>query len=115
MVPGPQRLIVVVNALAGIIGCPACGHGNRPERRFCAECGSRLPLRCTACGAANQPGEKFCGTCGARVVGDLGPAAPTRPAAPRHLADRVLTARAALEGERKQVTALFADVHGSLD
>jgi class 3 adenylate cyclase len=34
---------------------------------------------------------------------------------PKHLAEKILTSRSALEGERKQVTVLFADVKGSMD
>jgi len=107
---------------AGITRCPSCGRRNRSERRFCAACGGRLPLPCAACGWANEPGEKFCGSCGVRLAGDLGSApAPVRPDpspatyTPEHLAEKIFTARAALEGERKQVTVLFADVKGSME
>jgi class 3 adenylate cyclase/tetratricopeptide (TPR) repeat protein len=69
---------------------------------------------CAACGALNPPGQKFCGDCGA----PLGPAPPGQkfgsPDAytPKYLAEKILTSRSALEGERKQVTVLFADVAG---
>ena len=33
---------------------------------------------------------------------------------PKHLADRILQSNSALEGERKQVTVLFADIQGSM-
>ncbi len=49
------------------MGCPACGHENRADRLFCAECGASLGVRCQACGAQNEPGEKFCGKCGANL------------------------------------------------
>src|SRR5690348_9455926 len=104
------------------MSCPSCGHGNRPERRFCAECGARLSLACAACGATNEAGEKFCGACGVPLVGEHSRrSAPVRPVAspaaytPKHLAEKILTSRAALEGERKQVTVLFADVKGSME
>jgi SAM-dependent methyltransferase len=44
-------------------------------------------------------------------------AALRRPEAytPKHLAERILTSKAALEGERKQVTVLFADLKGSME
>ena len=48
--------------------CPSCNHENRPERRFCAECGATLAAACGACGAMNERGEKFCGGCGARLI-----------------------------------------------
>jgi class 3 adenylate cyclase/tetratricopeptide (TPR) repeat protein len=66
---------------------------------------------CAACGSAASPGQKFCGACGASIDGGVA----EQVAAPRHLVERVLAARRALEGERKQVTVLFADVKGSMD
>ncbi len=97
--------------------CPSCNHDNRAERRFCAECGAPLAVLCASCGASNQPGEKFCGGCGVTLAAGL-PTAPTRPPAtttPTHLAEKILRSKSALEGERKQVTVLFADVKGSMD
>ena len=97
------------------VRCPSCGHSNRPDRRFCAECGSRLAPVCASCGTPAQPGEKFCGNCGASLIAtwrtEKSPAAST----PRHLAEKILGSRSALEGERKQVTVLFADVKGSME
>src|SRR5262245_65462026 len=94
----------------------SCCHRTRPDRRFCTECGSRLGRTCAACGRAVEPSEKFCGSCGAAVTGasavaERGPATYTPP----HLAEKILGSRAALEGERKQVTVLFADVKGSME
>jgi class 3 adenylate cyclase/tetratricopeptide (TPR) repeat protein len=97
--------------------CPSCDLDNRAERRFCAECGAALAAICASCGASNQPGEKFCGGCGAALTASP-PTAPTRSPAtytPKHLAEKVLASRTALEGERKQVTVLFADVQGSME
>src|SRR5262245_45629374 len=105
--------------------CPACQHENRDGRRFCGECGAALPAACSVCGFANDATEKFCGGCGA----PLGPAAATRPPGPiaahpvpapqeytpAHLANRIIASRGALEGERKQVTVLFADLKGSME
>jgi class 3 adenylate cyclase len=75
---------------------------------------------CPACGMRNAPGSKFCKECGQALAHAAAtPAAPTSPApqsyTPPHLAQRILHARAALEGERKQVTVLFADVKGSME
>jgi class 3 adenylate cyclase/tetratricopeptide (TPR) repeat protein len=78
-------------------------------------------MRCPSCQQANRPGARFCDACGTRL-GDAPaarPATPVRSADPRaytppHLADRILTSRAALVGERKQVTVLFADVQESM-
>jgi hypothetical protein len=100
--------------------CPRCQHDNREGRRFCAECGASLPLACRACGFSNEPGEKFCGGCGAPLGSPAGAATDSRFSSPesytpRHLAERILTSKTALEGERKQVTVLFADLKGSME
>jgi len=89
---------------------------------FCGRCGARLAAQCPSCGYANPDGFAFCGKCGARVA--QAPATPLygSPASipalsyvPRHLAEKILTSKSALEGERKQVTVLFADVKGSME
>jgi class 3 adenylate cyclase/tetratricopeptide (TPR) repeat protein len=121
--------------------CPRCDAENREGRRFCAECGAALPAACPACGFANEPGEKFCGGCGEKLsapaparagaapvaASPAPPAAPVAPApsttasaspdtyTPKHLAARILSSKSALEGERKQVTVLFADIKGSME
>jgi class 3 adenylate cyclase/tetratricopeptide (TPR) repeat protein len=100
--------------------CPRCQHENSPDALFCQECGVRLDLPCPGCGTGNQPGAKFCKRCGQGLApatgGQPGPAQPS-PATytPKHLAERILTSKAALEGERKQVTVLFADLKGSME
>ena len=98
--------------------CPRCQAGNREGRRFCAECGASLSLACPACGFSNESGEKFCGGCGQSLVSPQYAAARfASPQAytPKHLAQRILISRNALEGERKQVTVLFADLRGSME
>jgi hypothetical protein len=80
---------------------------------FCGRCGTKLAPLCPACGFANPEGFAFCGKCGARV-GEA-PSPPRQGSAafaspqsytPKHLAEKILTSKAALEGERKQVTVL---------
>jgi class 3 adenylate cyclase/tetratricopeptide (TPR) repeat protein len=95
--------------------CAACGSGNREERRFCARCGAPLVLSCPACGFVNEPNEGFCGGCGTALAAAplVAPSFPEPQAyTPPHLAERILTSRSALEGERKLVTVLFVDVSG---
>jgi class 3 adenylate cyclase/tetratricopeptide (TPR) repeat protein len=97
--------------------CPQCATTNKSGRRFCSACGHALEALCSQCGARNDADDRFCGNCGQALAASL--PAPTAPAAPRaytpkHLADRILTTRAALEGERKQVTVLFCDVADSM-
>src|SRR5574341_711212 len=71
-------------------------------------------MTCFRCGQANPEGARFCNACGTRL--DLAPAASAPKAyTPPHLAEQILTSRRALEGERKQVTVLFADLKGSME
>src|SRR6185503_9240250 len=95
--------------------CPKCQTENLADSSFCEECSAPLEAACAACGAGNRPGAKFCRKC--RAALGAAPAAAPDPRAytPKHLADKILTSRSALEGERKQVTVLFADVKGSMD
>ena len=99
--------------------CPRCLAHNREGRRFCAECGAPLALPCPSCGFSNGPGEKFCGGCGlALTPGDRPPDSTSPPPhtyTPSYLADKILTLKSALEGERKQVTVLFADLKDSTE
>ena len=99
--------------------CAHCHTENRTGRRFCAECGAPLALACTACGFANEPGEKFCGGCGTPLstaphIAELR-IPPPQAYMPSHLTDKILAARPALTGERKQVTVLFADLKDSTE
>jgi class 3 adenylate cyclase len=97
--------------------CSKCGRENRAGRKFCAECGAGLTLICGSCQAKNEPGEQFCGECGEPLAEPAEARPPPDPLSytPKHLAEKILTSRSALEGERKQVTVLFADVKGSMD
>ena len=99
--------------------CPQCRAENGPTRRFCAACGLPLALRCAACGFENEPLAKFCGGCGQFLPAPGGgadrEAGWAQPAPPPYLATKILQGRHALEGERKQVTVLFADLKGSME
>jgi class 3 adenylate cyclase/predicted ATPase len=96
--------------------CPHCRHDNPAGQKFCGGCGARLAATCSACGASNPPGQKFCGECGTPLAKAADPRF-TSPETytPRHLAEKILTSKSALEGERKQVTVLFADLKGSME
>jgi class 3 adenylate cyclase len=100
--------------------CPRCRRESAAEAVFCDECGTRLGATCSECGEANRQDAKFCRKCGQRVGAALAPGETARSASPAsytppHLAERILGSKAALEGERKQVTVLFADLKGSME
>ncbi|WP_432260126.1 adenylate/guanylate cyclase domain-containing protein [Cupriavidus sp. TMH.W2] len=103
--------------------CAVCGFENPAGAKFCEECGARLVRVCPACGQEANASAKFCNECGASLS-----AVPPVPAiaastpidyTPPYLAQRILAAQAEMEargpadGERKTVTALFADMAGS--
>jgi len=98
--------------------CPRCQQDNPTHAKFCLGCGARLALACGSCGTELPGGARFCLQCGQAVA--VGTAAPVRSPAPetytpKHLAEKILTSKAALEGERKQVTVLFADLKSSME
>jgi len=99
------------------MNCPECEQDNREQARFCDACGAQLVVRCSSCGSELRARARFCDGCG-EPVGEAA-APPGGPAprdyTPRHLADKILQSKSALEGERKQVTVLFADVKGSME
>ncbi len=102
--------------------CPRCAFENPPATAFCGRCGTRLASLCLSCGFANPEGFAFCGKCGTHVSEAPAPTLQGSPPftspqsyTPKHLAEKILTSKAALEGERKQVTVLFADLKGSME
>jgi hypothetical protein len=97
--------------------CPRCGGAVPDEAGFCPACGATVGASCPHCGAENSRASRFCSTCGRPRV----PAVANRLRAspqdytPGHLARKIATSRFAIEGERKQVTVLFADLKSSLE
>src|SRR5438552_341439 len=114
--------------------CANCQSDNLPENRFCEQCGARLEARCPECGTPVRAGGRFCGACGQRLSAPDTAVPAATPAAgaahtpapspiaytPRHLVERILAeqqalaARGAPDGERKTITALCADIKGSM-
>src|SRR5204863_442539 len=83
--------------------CSRCQHENPVGVKFCGECGARLETACLSCGASlvqAAPSSKF---------------SSPQTYTPKHLAEKILTSKNSLEGERKQVTVLFADTRGSME
>ena len=98
--------------------CPRCRHVNRETARFCGECGASLGrgIACPRCATFNPVSQRFCDSCGQQLASTGTPerARDLRAYTPRHLIEKILTTRSALEGERKQVTVLFADMVDSM-
>ena len=101
--------------------CSKCGSDNRETRKFCAQCRTPLAAKCARCGASNELGEKFRGDCGSSLAAGAPNAGAEgvrreKPQADIQFAVRVNeSADATLDGERKTVTALFADIKGSTE
>src|SRR5215470_1759275 len=96
--------------------CLKCGSDTPAGKKFCGDCGASLTNRCPKCGAENQPNKRFCGDCGTALVAS----SPTTRSSTSTL-DTGGTAISAestdsvvADGERKTVTALFADIKGSM-
>src|SRR6516165_6982807 len=82
--------------------CPSCMTENAATRRFCAQCGTALPVPCPACGFENETVARFCGGCG-RPIGEIASPRPAR--APSSLRTD--------SAERRQLTVMFCDLVGS--
>ena len=99
--------------------CTKCGTENAVGKKFCSQCGSGLPSRCPKCGAENAQDSRFCGDCGAAHVGNAEPAATRSsqfgPTLPNIRVVPEQPDALATDGERKTVTALFADIKGSTE
>jgi class 3 adenylate cyclase len=96
--------------------CSKCGN-NPPTNNFCAKCGNALVLHCAKCNAENPPTSGFRGKCGARLKDNSGASAGSSApdSASSVLIGRESISPEALEGERKTVTTLFADLKGSME
>jgi hypothetical protein len=86
--------------------CPRCQHANEPGANFCEECAASLPQACAQCGRPLSATAKFC----PERAHPTGLSAAPPPAqrfdspesyTPKHLAEKILTSKSALEGERK--------------
>jgi Double zinc ribbon/Adenylate and Guanylate cyclase catalytic domain len=99
--------------------CAKCGAENPAGKRFCGDCGAALTNRCRQCAAENPPEKKFCGDCGgplrSAMATAVAPSSSPRPAPDIRVTPEQLDPSAALDGERKTVTALFADIKGSME
>ncbi len=104
--------------------CPACQSENPEGMVFCVECGKRIEIICPKCSFVNLPTFKFCGKCGQQLSLPVKPIAQKPSTSfdekiakvqhylPKDLAEKILSQRERIEGERKQVTVLFTDLAG---
>jgi class 3 adenylate cyclase len=94
--------------------CPECQYNNKEGAKFCLKCGEKLGLKCPQCGKALPINAMFCDECGHDLLKpeESPPIDYAEPQSytPRFLADKILNTRSSIEGERKLVTVLFADV-----
>src|SRR5207245_8809918 len=100
--------------------CTKCGTESTTSRKFCAACGSPLSSRCPKCGAENAASSAFCEDCGAPLAGHAESAATSSPQTASRTPNIRVTpeqqdASTTIDGERKTVTALFADIKGSME
>jgi hypothetical protein len=94
--------------------CSKCGGDNREGRKFCTNCGTPLVATCRKCGAPIEPDERFCGECGAAIGASAPPAPSSAQPRPLQLSNPIPSTEV-IDGERKTVTALFADIKGSME
>jgi class 3 adenylate cyclase len=100
--------------------CPVCGHHNGADARFCSQCGTRLSVTCSVCATPNDPGNRFCTQCGSPMnPAEAHAGTVDRDDLARYVPEELLRriraagAGAAMRGERRTVTMLFADIQGS--
>ena len=104
-------------ALVATMKCTKCEHENTVEAKFCEQCAAPLGRTCANCASKVSSAAKFCPQCGHVLKPDADNSrfASPRNYTPQYLADKILISRSTLEGERKQVTVLFADIKGSME
>ena len=95
--------------------CPTCSHHNADDAKFCAQCGTSLSVTCGVCGIAADRGGSFCTNCGSALSGGSGATSELARYLPHELLTKLESARTgrAMQGERRTVTMLFADIQGS--
>src|SRR5580658_866134 len=95
--------------------CAKCDKDNPADAAFCEECGAKLELVCPACKASVSPGARFCKKCGTAIGSAKADSSATASSTKAQITVATDGEGSALEGERKTVTALFADIKGSMD
>ena len=102
--------------------CPKCQIENPGNRKFCHECGAKLVLTCPKCQFENIPSDKFCGDCGhdltlpsellRKELSFDEKLERIQKYLPSGIAEKILSQRDRIEGEKRQVTVMFCDMKG---
>jgi len=102
--------------------CPKCQFENSEQAKFCGECGAKLERICPKCTSPNPLQFKFCSECGQNLMAPFRPPpkelsldqklAKIQKYLPRGITEKILSQRDKIEGERRQVTVMFADIQG---
>jgi class 3 adenylate cyclase/tetratricopeptide (TPR) repeat protein len=102
--------------------CPECQFDNREGAMFCIECGAKLEINCSKCSHLNPPASKFCEACGSKLnlIPEKAPQelsfeekiTKIQKYLPKGVTEKILAQKDRIEGERKQVTVMFADMEG---
>jgi DNA-binding winged helix-turn-helix (wHTH) protein len=95
--------------------CSKCGHDNAFGAKFCEECATQLARICPSCRTQISPTTKFCPECAHPTSVPQSRFVSPETYTPRYLAEKILTSKTALEGERKLLTVLFAVIEGSME
>jgi hypothetical protein len=95
--------------------CSNCKADNPGGLKFCNECGAALKRTCAKCGFENSAAAKFCGQCAAKLEDGLSRSGATTNDNAAAQIDKYSIADQTIDGERKMVTALFADIKGSTE
>jgi class 3 adenylate cyclase/predicted ATPase len=111
---------MTVNHKGDKMKCPTCRFSNPSGAKFCNECGGLLEIACPACDLSNPPGSKFCSGCGKGLKPDIKASVnhlslndklrKIQQYLPKSLADKILSQKDRIEGERKVVTIMFCDM-----
>src|SRR5215472_12502841 len=99
------------------MNCPAWGNENPDGAKFCNQCARSLPWGCLKCGSSNPAGSRFCNECAAPLTAGSLPLSTRTNEQIRsdiHISSEQMDS-STLDGERKVVTALFADIKGSTE
>ena len=99
--------------------CAKCGAENPEGLKFCEQCAAPFKQRCAKCGFENSPAARFCGECAVPLKSSPATASPLPPVARTEVPESISQSTAdhppvELDGERKTITVLFADIKGSM-